>query len=200
MTRRDLQATYAPDVSIRTIDGVLRKHNIRKWRATKRPKLTEIHAQKRLEWARQYRHWTVEDWEGIVWSDECSVEKSDTGCSLWVYRTPKERWTKDYVEPKRKGKGVSLMVWGCFWGPNRGQLVPIVGGTLSSPRYLELLKEYLLPVICRIHETIGDPRFQQDNALIHKGKIVMDWFESVNVDPLNHPPYSPDLNPIEHVW
>jgi hypothetical protein len=87
------------------------------------------------------KHWTVEDWEGIVWSDECSVEKSDTGYSLWVYRTPQERWTKNYVAPKRKGKGVSLMVRGCLWGPNRGPLVPIVGGTLNSSRYLELLKE-----------------------------------------------------------
>jgi len=48
MTRRELQATYAPDVSILTIDRIPRKHNIRKWRTTKQPKLTEIHVQSDL--------------------------------------------------------------------------------------------------------------------------------------------------------
>jgi len=28
----------------------------------------------------------------------------------------------------------------------------------------------------------------------------MDFIKKFNIDLLFHPPYSPDLNPIEHVW
>ena len=28
----------------------------------------------------------------------------------------------------------------------------------------------------------------------------MDWFERNCIELVEHPPYSPDLNPIEHVW
>lgn len=30
--------------------------------------------------------------------------------------------------------------------------------------------------------------------------IVMDWLENNNVALENHPPYCPDINPIQHLW
>ena len=40
----------------------------------------------------------------------------------------------------------------------------------------------------------------QGNALIYKSKLVAKWFKENVVDVINWPPYSPDLNPIEHAW
>ena len=40
----------------------------------------------------------------------------------------------------------------------------------------------------------------QDNVPIHKAKKVMKWFEGNGVLPTDWPPYSPDLNPTEHLW
>ena len=37
----------------------------------------------------------------------------------------------------------------------------------------------------------------QDNAPIHKAKIVAKWFKENVVEVINWPLYSPDLNPIE---
>ena len=34
--------------------------------------------------------------------------------------------------------------------------------------YLQMLHRCLLPIVDKIHDTIGDPLFQQDNASIHK--------------------------------
>ena len=63
-----------------------------------------------------------------------------------------------------------------------------------------MLQHWLFPVIWDVHDKLCDPLFQQDNAPIHKSKIVMDWFDRYNIDVAWHPPYSPDLNPIEHAW
>jgi transposase len=38
----------------------------------------------------------------------------------------------------------------------------------------------------------------QDNASIHTAHKVKDWFEENGIQTTDWPPYSPDLNPIEH--
>ena len=42
--------------------------------------------------------------------------------------------------------------------------------------------------------------FQQDKALIHGARIIKKYFRRHNVDVIEHPPYSPNLNPIKHTW
>jgi transposase len=42
--------------------------------------------------------------------------------------------------------------------------------------------------------------FMQDNAPIHTAKLSTQWLESHGVATINWPPYSSDLNPIEHMW
>jgi len=41
---------------------------------------------------------------------------------------------------------------------------------------------------------------QQDNAPIHVSKETMAFLQANQVGLAEHPPYSPDLNPIEELW
>ena len=68
----------------------------------------------------------AEGFEGVIWSDECSVEKSDGVLQVWVCRTPSKKWKIECIALKEKGKGVSVMVWGCFWGKIEGLSVPLL--------------------------------------------------------------------------
>ena len=49
-----------------------------------------------------------------------------------------------------------------------------------------------------VQNAIGNPVFQQDNALIHTAGVVMDWLDEMGFDLEKHPALSPNLNPIGH--
>src|SRR5258706_9950622 len=51
-----------------------------------------------------------------------------------------------------------------------------------------------------VREALGNPLFQQDNARIHTAKLMLSFFQRYAIPLESHPPYSPDLNPIEHAW
>ena len=72
-----------------------------------------------------------------------------------------------------------------------------IGECKGIPQVAEYL---VLPVMQRINDTIGDAVFQRDNAPVHTASAFTEWFEQCNIKVDKPPPYSPDLNPIEHVW
>jgi len=74
--------------------------------------------------------------------------------------------------------------------------MPILEKSVDRWAYIEILEEGLLDVLQEVQDTLGDPLFQQDNARIHTAADTMAWFEENNVEVMEWPACSPDLNPI----
>jgi hypothetical protein len=87
-----------------------------------------------------------------------------------------------------------------FWGEGERSELFIMDCDFESKKngystnsYIEVL-DAMLP-----RNYNDDLYFMQDNAPIHMANKVKKWFEDNGIDTSDWPPYSPDLNPIEHV-
>jgi transposase len=67
-------------------------------------------------------------------------------------------------------------------------------GTCNSELFLWWIKAILIPELRKGQIVI------MDNASIHKRKEIRDAIEKAGCHLVYQPPYSPDLNPIEHFW
>ncbi|GFS13645.1 transposable element Tcb2 transposase [Elysia marginata] len=88
------------------------------------------------------------------------------------------------------------MVWGGITAAGKTPLVT-VHGNLTARRYIdEILRPHVVPAIHNQGLT-----FMQDNAPAHRARITNQFLYENNI-PVLHPwpPYSPDMNPIEHLW
>jgi hypothetical protein len=197
-TYKELQRETGLDFSRETFRSILRSIGIENWRSKRRPALTEEVARLRLQFAVANLDL---DWTRVIFSDECSVEKGVGKQRTWSFGYPHEKWGYDKVDEYSKGKQASIMIWGAIClSFGRSELIimerdPISPkGGYSSISYTNALSEGLLPIY-------NGETFMQDNAPVHTSRHSINWLgtEGVYVLP-NWPPYSPDLNPIEHLW
>lgn len=90
------------------------------------------------------------------------------------------------------------MVWGCMAASGVGNLV-FIEETMNKEGYLNILKENLAPSVEKL-KLSRVWTFQQDNDSKHTSRLVKEWLLYRTPKQLPHPPQSPDLNPIEHLW
>ena len=198
-----------------TIRRALRKAGFRRCIACSKPLVSWINRRKRLKWAREYLHWSIEDWMRVMFTDESSFETGKRN-RIFVTRRFGERHCPDCCQNFKHSGRQSLMVWGGFCGDQASELCQLPGSikpvkrgrtkgslkqSITSTDYInQILASHVLPWY-RALERIGyRPIFMQDGAGIHGSKETMLWLRQYRIETLVWPSSSPDLNPDEYMW
>ena len=100
--------------------------------------------------------------------------------------------------PTVKHGGGSLVFWGSFSPSGPGSLVK-VDGIMKKEQYLKIIQENIRQDAEKLH--LGSEwMLQQDNDPKHIAKIVKKWLQDNQINVLELPSQSPNLNPIENLW
>ncbi|GFT80498.1 transposable element Tcb2 transposase [Trichonephila clavipes] len=108
------------------------------------------------------------------------------------------RFYTSNIKERHHYGGPGVLVWGGIMLNGRIELHIFDRGCVIGDRYCE---EILLPHLRLFRDITGlDFIFMDDNARPHRTLAVEAMLESEDITRMDWSAYSPELNPIEHVW
>ncbi|CAF2093173.1 unnamed protein product [Rotaria magnacalcarata] len=145
-----------------------------------------------------YRDEPMIFWKQVLWSDESKYNLFGSAGKIMVWRTSTEEFNPKCTVPTGKHGGGNVKVWRCFAWNGVGNLI-FVDGNMTGEMYKEILVENLFQSSKKLQ--LGKEMvFQHDNDPKHTSRVVKNSLDKQYVKRLIWPPFSPDMNPMEHLW
>ena len=176
----------------------MQKNGLKSWRPKKTPLQLKQHKDAMLKFVRQHKENENSFWERVLWTDETKIELFGHNYQNHVWTKDSEAHSPKNTVPTVKFGSASIMIWGCFSAKGMGKIL-VIDGKMNAQKYKQSLQENLMSSVESL-ELLSDYIFQQDNEPKHTTKSMKKWLSENNVNILQSPSQSPDLNPIMNLW
>lgn len=143
----------------------------------KKPALSKKNITARLQFCKEHKNWSVEDWKRIIWSDETKINRILSDGKSYYWHRPGEQLQQHQVKQTMKHGGGSIMAWACFTWWHVGPIHKIEG-IMKKEDYLHILQTYLPEFVDQCAYPIEEIVFQHDGDPKHTSKIVKEWLEN----------------------
>ncbi|KFM59800.1 Transposable element Tcb1 transposase, partial [Stegodyphus mimosarum] len=159
--------------------------------------LTATHCRLRLACGREHALWTPQQWARVMFSEESRFSLQSYSRRTLIWRAPGTRYHQENIIERHRYGGAGVLVWGGIILGSRTD-VHVQIGTMTSQIYRDVVLEQYV----RLFRGAMDAQFvfMDDNARPHRANIVNECIQSEDITRMDWPAFSPDWNPVEHVW